>query len=110
MIHHPLTQPPYAGGKDLWADVDFSSMPSHTRKMVERAKLADAVHLADEAAKTAALAAQLIRATAIASEFQLKLEREQVSKAAAPVTRLPAEASLIGSVLDGASLEQGDVA
>lgn len=74
MIPNPLVPLPFAGGKDLWADVDFDSMPPHTRKMVERAKLADAVFQADQDAAIAALAAQLIRATAIAKEFQLKLE------------------------------------
>lgn len=79
--------------------------------MVERAKLTDAVHLADESAKTAALAAQLIRATAIANEFQLKLEREkQALKAAAPATRLPSKASRNGATPDGSSLKPGEVA
>lgn len=76
MIPNPLFPSPFASGKDLWADVDLESMPPATRKMVERARLADAVHHADQAATIAALAAQLIRATAIASEFQLKLEQK----------------------------------
>lgn len=75
MIPNPLFPSPLAGGKDFWADVDLESMPPGTRKMVERARRADAVHQADQAAKIAALAAQLLRATAIASEFQLKLEK-----------------------------------
>lgn len=73
MIQNPLTTPPFAGGKDLWADVDFSSMPPQTRRLVERAKFGDDVRLADQAATTAALAAQLLRATAIAIELETLL-------------------------------------
>ena len=76
MIPNPLSPLPFAGGKDLWADVDLDSMPPHTRKMVERARMADAVKLADETAKTAALTAQLVRASAIATEFAIQLEQK----------------------------------
>ncbi|MBV7428076.1 MULTISPECIES: hypothetical protein [unclassified Acidovorax] len=76
MIPNPLFLLPFAGGKDLWADVDFDSMPPRTRRMVERARDGDRVRLADEIAKSAALSAQLIRATAIASEFQLQLDEK----------------------------------
>lgn len=76
MIPNPLFPVPFAGGKDLWQDVDFDSIPPVTRQMVERARLADAVHHADQEATIAALTAQFIRATAIAKEFQLKLEQK----------------------------------
>ena len=76
MIPNPLFPSPFAGGKDLWADVDLESMPPATRATVLRARHADAVRQADQAATIAALAAQLIRATAIASEFQLQLKQK----------------------------------
>lgn len=79
MIPNPLFPIPFAGGKDLWADVDTDSIPAHTRKMVERARLADAVKLADEVAKTAALTAQLARAAAIANEFEIQLDQRGAS-------------------------------
>lgn len=76
MIPNALFPLPFGGGKDFWSDVDFDSMPPHTRKMVERARAADSVRLADEVAKTAALTAQLTRATAIAGEFEMQLDQK----------------------------------
>lgn len=76
MIPNALFPLPFAGGRDLWADVDFESMPPHTRKLVERARAGDGVRLADEVAKSAALTALLVRATAIAGEFEIQLEQK----------------------------------
>lgn len=71
-----FTYRPFAGGKDFWADVDLEGMPPNTRKMVERAKLADSVLIADIEAQNAALRAHLIRASAIALELQLQLAQK----------------------------------
>lgn len=76
MIPNALFPHPFADGRDLWADVDFESMPPRTRRMVERARDADRVRLTDEVAKSAALTAQLTRATAIAREFEIQLEQK----------------------------------
>lgn len=70
-----LPTTPFAGGKDLWADVDLTNVPVDVRKMIDRARMADSVAHADLAAHNAALTAQFIRATAIALEFQLQLEK-----------------------------------
>lgn len=63
----------FVGADDLWAAVDFESMPPQTRRLIERARDADRVSLADEIAKSAALAAHLTRTTAIASDLQEQL-------------------------------------
>jgi hypothetical protein len=63
----------FVGADDLWAAVDFESMPPQTRNLIERARDADRVSLADEVAKSAALTAQLMRTTAIASDLQEQL-------------------------------------